>query len=337
MENRIIEHGIIVVPLCFVNQTLDTSNGRLYVARAIPVSHRRVKCEMHRQNLHVELGSRLIMETLDSHVVEHVLRAAAPRRVRLAAGSVLLIACAAVVLFLLIIAGIRSLGEAGRLIALELLGRNSVGQVAAVRYQDGKVGTLGLEPVDAIVAVRYTYPMKGLPKPGAGVAVRLDSAGPPSDPTANQKPAPAQPMQTDFCVRYLALGALSTSEPWHGVPLGRIVFYLAAGLIVAGFAAHLAWRVGKWTVSAVAWVRDGCVSIGTVLDKTCTNNDNLHYYVRYGYADNDGITYESQEACSTELWRELRIGQSITVLYAADDPSRSALYALLPIVAQRLR
>ncbi|RKH64912.1 DUF3592 domain-containing protein [Corallococcus llansteffanensis] len=71
-------------------------------------------------------------------------------------------------------------------------------------------------------------------------------------------------------------------------------------------------------------VREGAHAQGTVLRKEfIAASDDSDYVLHYAFSLPDGTRLKQQHTVPPELWKRLRIGDSVQVLYGRDDPRRS--------------
>lgn len=102
---------------------------------------------------------------------------------------------------------------------------------------------------------------------------------------------------------------------------------LAARLLGASFVLlGLTFLVMTWMTYQrdTRIVHEGLHAQGTVLRKELiAASDDREYLLYYAFTPLEGTQQKGQHAVSPELWKRLRVGDPVQVLYGREDPSRS--------------
>ena len=73
-------------------------------------------------------------------------------------------------------------------------------------------------------------------------------------------------------------------------------------------------------------VREGLHAQGTVLRKELiAASDDREYLLHHAFTPPEGTQHQGQHAVSPALWKRLRVGDPVQVLYGREDPRRSYL------------
>jgi hypothetical protein len=285
--------------------------------------------------------AKLFMEKVLEHEIERELAAGPPRPIRATPSTTLLLATAAALFVVFVYGGSKALIESAKVAWLATRGQKATATITTLIYSDGRRGAPSAEPANQVVGMAYTF----RDEHGAlrfGLAAQLPSppASPPgeylhddpipkiSKPAANAAPL-LVPGQT-LPIRYANWGGKIISGPADSPPARSVLFLAFAGLLVLGVSALLFTRMLRGIWLHVKLLRHGLATVGTIVLKSSQTEDSLRYSLRYGYADTAGKLHEREDVCTVEQFRLFDIGQPVTVLYSSQDPTRAALYALIP-------
>ena len=265
------------------------------------------------------------MEAIVEHALEPELLLPSPRRLRLPWRTTLLLGVAVLLLGVFILASSRALWEGATLLWLEGAGRTVCGKVIAIRTRAASVkGQLPAQTALCYAVLvpgprgfqhRQEWVTLGAPPPAPG----LDEAVPPSVPRF----LVGQP----FPLRVASLGGITVCQPWGPRPGSRIAALLLAGGLVLAVSLRLLRRLGRWAGSRRFLLRQGRATVGTIMHTRSESEDMMRYFLRYGYPA--GPPGGREEQVSADQWRRFQVGQPVTVLYDAQNPSHAGLYALI--------
>lgn len=281
------------------------------------------------------------MEKVLEHQIERELLAGPPRPVRATVSTGLLLATAGLLFVIFVYGGGKALLESAKVAWLSATGHKANATITTLIYSDGRRGGSGLEPASHIAGVVYAFrdeigalrigsAATMVPQTPPAPSEYANSLGDrPSPPVADPPRPPVAPGQL-LPVRYTKWGEQMMSGPAGSPPTGSVLFLAFAGFLVLGVSALLFIRMLRGTWQQVRLLRHGHATVGTIVHKTAQNEDSLRYCLRYGYADNAGKLHECEDICTMEQYRRFDIGQPVTVLYSSQDPTRAALYDLIP-------
>lgn len=134
---------------------------------------------------------------------------------------------------------------------------------------------------------------------------------------------------TNVTVRYFSLGPLEHANlhesgyRWRS--LGMTLLWVGFWNSILSVFVHELWIK---PLRRRQLYRHGAATAGTVLSKRVKTGKSSYYYVSYTFTDpttGTSVNAETQ-VWSKATWDRAEAGQSVTVLYAPDNPKRSTIY-----------
>ena len=254
-----------------------------------------------------------LSERIEEHVIEPELLRPAPRKLRVTSWSSVAffswIAAFAVIVASILCICVQSV----RMFWLSQEGRTAVATVTGCTFMDGSSGPCTAHPAQ-VDRIKYTFTADGVAHNGITSA---DTVRPPLG---------------TLLVRYGDLdGQDLIYAPASSLSPKSAGLAMLGAFTIGFICAFLTTRWFVWQTRLRRLVRFGSPVVGTVKEKTITDDDGARYYVMVGYLDSAGRPRQLKERCSPDQWRKLDIGQPITVITLGQSIIVSAIYSHLPL------
>lgn len=279
------------------------------------------------------------METVADHALEPAVSSPPPRRLGLPLGTLALTALALLLFALFFAGGARAGWEAIKLGWIGVSGTPVPARITAVDTLPPTV--LGQAAIQTSLHYTYSYAPRPGPAQETG-ALRLSNAAP-SDTAPGGVPAATSasaPRPADAPVFHVGDALMlrraqwlgqTLLVPWPARPGGGIVFLAFCGALIMTVSISLISRLWSWAVRRAFLLAHGVATVGTITHKHSQSEEAARCFVSYGYGDAQmpPHAFEHEEQVTPDQWKQLEIGQPVTVLYDPACPATAGLYALL--------
>jgi hypothetical protein len=265
-----------------------------------------------------------VAEQIEEHRIEPELLRSAPRHLRVTYWSSLVFGVGLATFLFVGISVVCIAVESARMLWLAEQGRTTTATVTSCTFLDDSTGACSLHPAQ-IRSVNYLFDLNGMPHSGS---ITYNAASSATNTDTDQ--ASTMPHDVEL-IRYGILNGRFIYSPASSLSVKSAGFAMIGAVLVGAACALIGARslLGHRFVRRLA--RYGTPVIGTIKEKTITDDDGPRYYVIVGFLGVSGEGRQFKERCTPYQWRRLEIGQPITVLTIKTNKTWSAIYAHMPL------